>query len=295
MELRQLKYFLAVAEELNFTRAAQRLHMAQPPLSQQVKALEAELGFPLFRRTTRRVELTPAGEYLAHKVQHLFAEVDQTVSEAREIAAGARGIIRIGFVGTASYHIMPEIMAYAREELPDVRVVVEGELLTPQIEERLKQGALDLAVIRPPVTSSEIMVEELRRDPFQVALPENDPLAAEAGPLDIAGLRDRDFVSYPANAAAAISLYAAASETGFLPHVVHQADRTSTLLTLVGAGAGIAVVPAGSVSASRLPVRFRPLTGIPPIGLAVSVLEGTTDPLIGKFSEVIRRVITRKD
>lgn len=289
MELRQLKYFLAVAEELNFTRAAQRLHMAQPPLSQQVKALEDELGFALFRRTTRKVELTPAGRHFAGRVRDLGKELRNAVSEAASVANGARGVVRIGFVGTATYHLMPQVLACAQREFPEVKVEVEGELLTPQIEDRLKRRVLDLAVIRPPVSTGRISVELLREDPFEVAFAENDPLAGSTEPLDIADLRERSFVSYPADAAAAIAFYSACREAGFLPGVAHETDRMSTLLTLVGVGSGIAVVPAGSVPPAQFPVCFRSLTGIAPIGLAISGLKEAQNPLITRISGLLRR------
>lgn len=294
MELRQVRYFIMVAEELNFTRAAQRLHMAQPPLSQQIKALEAELGFPLLLRTTRHVELTAAGKFLNARFSDLLEELNRTVAEASEIASGARGVIRIGFVGSASYDVLNDVMAYMRKHLPDVRVHVESELLTPQIEDRLKRGELDMAIVRPPVTSGDLELEELRSDPFLLAVSSDDPLASSTEPVDLADLRDRIFVSYPANAAAAICFYAAARDAGFLPRVEHQADKTSTLLTLVGSGAGIAVVPAGSLAGSRFQVNLRPLTGIPPIGLSLCTIAGSKDPLVVQICGAIRSAVARQ-
>lgn len=295
MELRQLRYFLTVAQELNFTRAAEVLHMAQPPLSQQIKSLEQQVGFELFYRTTRRVDLTPAGAYLAERVRGVLNDLELVVEEARTIAAGAKGVVRIGFVGTATLSVMPEVLRFARQELPDVKVVVEGEMLTPEIEERLRRGLLDIAVIRPPVSSPDICVEVLREDRFQVAFSASDPFAAEDGPLDIADLRERGFVSYPANAAAAIMLYGACREAGFLPRIAHETDRMSTLMTLVSVGEGIAVVPAGSAPTAQFPVSFRELTGIPRIGLAISRLYGQTDLLVSNFSGMLRRMLGGAD
>lgn len=294
MELRQIRYFIMVAEELNFTRAAQRLHMAQPPLSHQIKTLELELGFALFHRTTRRVELTAAGRHLYGRLTGIGDELARAIEEASEIASGARGVVRVGFVGSASYDVLNDVMVYMREHLPDVRVQVESELLTPQIEDRLQRGELDMAIVRPPVTSGELELEELRSDKFLLAVPCDDPLATGTGPVDLAELRDRTFVSYPANAAAAISFYAAARDAGFLPRVAHQADKTSTLLALVGSGAGIAVVPAGSLGGTRFEVSLRPLNGIPPIGLSLCTMTGTLDPLVAHICEAIRRAVARQ-
>ncbi|MDO5670242.1 MAG: LysR substrate-binding domain-containing protein [Corynebacterium sp.] len=291
MEFRQIRYFLMVAEELNFTRAAERLHMAQPPLSQQIKALESELGFSLFSRTTRIVELTPAGRYLYERLPGIFDQTTRVVAEARDISTGARGVVRIGFVGSASYDVLIDVVKYLRHALPDIRVHVETELLTPHIEERLRRRELDLGIIRPPVTGEDTVLELLRKDPFVLAMPEDHPLSIDSGPIDMADLRDCDFVSYPANAAAAISLFAAAKKAGFMPRVAHQADKTSTLLTLVGAGAGIAAVPEGALDGARSEVVSRPLTGIEPIGLAVCTRRGSRNPIVKQISEAIRRAI----
>lgn len=292
MELRQLRYFLIVAEELNFTRAADRLHMAQPPLSQQIKALETELGVNLFHRTTRKVELTRAGEFFEEKIRDWQTELHGVIREARDIQAGFRGRVRIGFVGTATHYLMPQVLAGLKKQLPGIKVDVEGELLTPQIEDLLHRKKLDIAVIRPPVTSPEIEVEFLRSDKFEVCFSASDELAGTQEPLDIAELRSREFVSYPANSAAATAFYAACSKAGFLPNVVHETDRMSTLLTLVGVGAGIAVVPTGSGSPMRHPVKYRQIRDVPPIELAISKLVGQNSALIQEVSAVIRDELT---
>lgn len=267
--------------------------MAQPPLSQQIKALENELGIELFHRSTRKVELTKAGEFFQQKIRYWERELQGAIREAKDIHAGVSGRVRIGFVGTATYQLMPQVLTSLRKSLPNVRVDVEGELLTPQIEERLKNGKLDIAVIRPPVASSEIEVEVLRSDAFEVCFAASDGLAADDVPISIKDLRGREFVSYPANSAAAMSLYSACSEAGFLPNVVHETDRMSTLMAMVGVGAGIAVVPAGSASAGASEVRFRSVVDIPPIGLAISRLVDHESPLTKRVSGVIRNELSQ--
>src|SRR6185312_1916440 len=176
METRHLRYFVAVAEERHFGRAAERLHMAQPPLSQQIKQLEEQLGTPLLTRTTRRVDLTPAGEmFLAQDV--------------RTVGEGATGVLRIGFTGTATYRLMPGIVASARERMPGLQLNVQGEMLTPEMEEALAEGRLDVAVLRPPVRSDAVELKFLEQDRLSVALPENHRLAARAE-LDLSELAD---------------------------------------------------------------------------------------------------------
>ncbi|HXD28486.1 MAG TPA: LysR family transcriptional regulator, partial [Arthrobacter sp.] len=197
METRHLRYFVAVAEERHFGRAAARLHMAQPPLSQQIKQLEEQLGTPLLTRTTRRVDLTPAGEMFLGRARTLLAELEQLAQDVRTVGEGATGVLRIGFTGTATYRLMPGIVASARERMPGLQLNVQGEMLTPEMEEALAEGRLDVAVLRPPVRSDAVELKFLEQDRLSVALPENHRLAARAE-LDLSELADEPFICYPA-------------------------------------------------------------------------------------------------
>jgi hypothetical protein len=131
MELRRIQYFVAVAEESHFGRAAERLRMAQPPLSQQIKALEAEMGVTLFRRTTRKVELTAAGERFLPRARSILAAVDDAVTEAGQVADGMLGRIAIGFAGSATYDLLPSLVRVLRADLPGIELDIHGEMLTP--------------------------------------------------------------------------------------------------------------------------------------------------------------------
>ena len=193
MELRHLRYFVAVAEERHFGRAAERLHIAQPPLSQQIRRLETELGVTLLHRTTRSVEVAPAGEVLLARAKEVLAAVDDAVEDTRRAARGEFGRLAIGFTGSATYALLPRLAAALRSALPGVVLDLRGELLTPAQVARLLDGSLDLGVLRPPVRERALCVEVVRSDPLIAVLPEGHRLAAaDAVPLE--ELADEPFV-----------------------------------------------------------------------------------------------------
>src|ERR1700754_3252154 len=177
MELRHLRYFRAVAEELHFGRAAQRLHIAQPPLSQQIRQLEGELGVNLLTRSTRKVELTPAGAAYLKRAIAVLDAVDEAGRQARRIAEGIEGYLAIGCVGSATYSVLPRMVRALRDELPHVEIGIRGEMLAPAQLEALRAGDIDIALLRPPVDDAAIRVEVLRRDRLIAALPAEHPLA----------------------------------------------------------------------------------------------------------------------
>ncbi|HET7139360.1 MAG TPA: LysR substrate-binding domain-containing protein, partial [Arthrobacter sp.] len=256
METRHLKYFIAVAEERHFGRAAAKLHMAQPPLSQQIRQLEEQLGTPLLVRTTRKVELTPAGQVLLDRGRVVLRELEVLESDVRQVGEGATGVLRVGFTGTATYRLMPVIVQAARRSLPGLRITVQGEMLTPQMEAALEEGRLDAAVLRPPVHSAGIALKLLEQDQLVAALPADSPLA-EKGTLELAALSGEGFISYPGYSAVSSIFVDACRGAGFQPRVVQEAKETSTLLSLVAAGMGIALVPMTSRMFSFQGVAFR--------------------------------------
>lgn len=282
METRHLKYFIAVAEECHFGRAATRLHMAQPPLSQQIRQLEELLGTPLLVRTTRKVELTPAGELLLERGRRLLEELEALESDVAQVGAGATGVIRVGFTGTATYRLMPMIVQAARRELPGLRITVQGEMLTPQMESALEEGRLDVAVLRPPVRSDEISLKFLEQDQLVAALPADSELA-EHGTLDLQDLAAHKFIGYPSQSVVNMIFVEACRKAGFQPQMVQEAKETSTLLSLVAAGMGIALVPMTSRMFSFQGVVFRPLRNAPPVDLAVAWNRNSPTPLIRSF------------
>ena len=153
MEIRQLNYFIAVAEERHFGRAAKRLHMAQPPLSQQIRQLEDQLGVQLLNRTTRRVDLTAAGQLLLDRGRQIVNDVETLRADVYQVGKGATGVLRVGFSGSATYGVMPRIARLTKQVLPGLSLALNGEMLTPSMEAGLRNGTLDAALLRPPVAS----------------------------------------------------------------------------------------------------------------------------------------------
>src|ERR1700759_3984860 len=221
MELRRIQYFVAVAEETHFGRAAERLQMAQPPLSQQIKALEAEMGVTLFRRTTRKVELTAAGERFLSRARAILASVDEAVTEAAQVAAGRRGRIAIGFTGSATYDLLPSLVRVLRADLPGIELDIRGEMLTPDQVAALTDGTLDLGLLRPPGRSAAVEVHVLRRDPLIAVLPEHHPLAGR-GRVQLADLRDDPFITYPSRNRSVVheAVIDACQRAGFFPAAI---------------------------------------------------------------------------
>lgn len=292
MELRHLRYFLAVAEEKHFGRAADRLHMAQPPLSNQIKQLENELGTTLFERTTRKVELTDAGTLLMDRARQILADVDAAQSDVAEVGRGAAGVLRVGFSGTATYRLMPEIVRISQEQLPNVRVQVSGEMLTPQMELAMLENRLDAAILRPPVQSAEISLDELEQTPLVAALPLDHRLvAATEGdePISIERLAGEDVVSYPRSSSVASVVTELSRQAGFRPRIVQEATETSTLIALVGAGLGIAYVPGSASLPLHASIATRPLAEEITVGLGVAWKTENTSPLLTSFIRLARQ------
>jgi DNA-binding transcriptional LysR family regulator len=292
MELRHLRYFRAVAEELHFGRAAERLHIAQPPLSQQIRQLERELGVSLFTRSTRRVDLTAAGAaYLTRAVAVLDA-VDDAGQQARRIADGLEGHLVIGCVGSATYSLLPRLVRALRDELPHLEIGIRGEMLAPTQLDALRAGDVDLALLRPPVDDAAIRVEVLRRDRLIAALPAEHPLA-EGDRLHVGDLRGEDFIAHAGQGRSVMGglLAAICADAGFAPRIRHEVSETSTLVTLVAAGLGVAVVPAPTADLDLAGVTYRPLE---PASLGVDLVAAhmvdAPSPVIERALRVLRSV-----
>jgi len=290
MELRHLRYFVAVAEERHFGRAAERLHIAQPPLSQQIRRFEAELGEPLLYRTTRSVELSPAGAVLLERAREILAAVDSAIEDARRAARGEYGRLAIGFTGSSTYEMLPSLAVALRRELPGVVLDLRGELLTPAQVERLVAGTLDLGLLRPPVHERDLEIEVLRSEPLIAVLPESHRLAAaDAVPLD--ELASEPFVTYPSHFRSVLhdAVEDACAARGFKPLAAHEVSETATLVSFVAAGLGVSLVPA---SVGNMTVRgaiYRPLADdATRVELAVAWRRDDDRPVLSRALDVIR-------
>ena len=289
MELRHLRYFVAVAEERHFGRAAARLHMAQPPLSQQIRNLEAELGVVLLRRTTRRVDLTAAGEAYLARARAILADVDDAAAEAGRVAEGMVGRVVLGCVGSATYSLLPALARTLREELPGIDFAFRGEMLVPDQVAALIDGRIDLALLRPPVDEAALRVTTLRREGLIVALPEGHRLAARKR-LRVADLRDEDLVVHAGQGRSVMHglVTALCREAGFEPRVRHEVAETSTLVTFVAAGLGVALVPEPVAALGVAGATYRPLVGPSArIDLAAAVRADEDAPHVARALQVL--------
>lgn len=271
MEIRHLRSFVVLAEERHFGRAAARLHVAQPALSQQLRRLEHELGVTLLDRSTRRVDLTEAGRFLLGRARTLLTEVDRTTADLDALAAGLAGTVRLGFVGTATYDVLPPVARRVRAELPDVRLELHGELLGPALLDALVAGDLDLAVLRPGRSAPEgVVLRALRTEPLVAVLPAQHPLAgaAEVAVGDLAG---EPLVTHPSGHRSSMQprVLEVYRRVGLEPELI-EVGETGTLVAFVAAGLGVGLVPA-SVRALRLDgVAYVPLAGAERVPLALA-------------------------
>ncbi|QCB95904.1 LysR family transcriptional regulator [Arthrobacter sp. PAMC25564] len=286
MDIRQLNYFIAVAEERHFGRAAKRLHMAQPPLSQQIRQLEDQLGVRLLNRTTRRVDLTAAGQLLLDRGRQIVNDVATLQADVYQVGRGATGVLRVGFSGSATYGVMPRIARLARQLLPGLSLALHGEMLTPSMEAGLRDGTLDAALLRPPVASQDIDYRIVTREPLVVALPSFSALAVDR-PVAMHELQDQDFIAYPPESALSRTTSDLCRQAGFQPRITQVVGETSTMLAFVAAGGGVAVMPS-SVRAFQLEgVAYREIENVPAVELAVAWLRGHPSALLQNFLDVV--------
>jgi DNA-binding transcriptional LysR family regulator len=249
MELRHLRYFVAVAEELNFTRAAERLYIAQPPLSTQIRALEEELGVQLFERDKKRVYLTQAGRYFLDRARGILASVQAAKDEAHSAATGDVGKLTIGFTASS---ILTQALPLAIRRYQSIHPSVElkmMELASMHQLDAIHHRSLDLGVLRKPNVGvpTGVVIEEWYSAPLVAAVPQKHVLTKGKG-IHIGELKNVPLIVYPRDAG--IGLYwkvlDLCSKAGFRPSIMHEARDASTMIGLVASGLGVAVVPQGT-------------------------------------------------
>ncbi|MFC4946569.1 LysR family transcriptional regulator [Pseudonocardia sp. GCM10023141] len=291
MELRHLRSFAVLAEERHFGRAAARLHIAQPALSQQLRQLERETGTRLMDRSTRRVELTEAGRLLQDRAMEILAAVDRTSADLSLLAAGRAGRVRLGFVGTATYDVLPQVALRVRDELPDIELELRGELLGPALIDRLRAGELDIAVLRPgSAVIDDLEVLQLRDEPLVAVLPADHP-EARSNNLDLRGLDGMQLITHPSGHRSMMQplVVDACRRAGLDPRVL-EVGETGTLVVFVAAGLGFGLVPA-SVRALRIDgVAYVPLAGQQVIAPLVLAHRPEPAPAVGRVSALVAAV-----
>jgi DNA-binding transcriptional LysR family regulator len=258
MELRHLRYFQALAEELNFSRAADRMHIVQSALSRQIAALEQELGVRLFDRTSRGVQLTPAGRALKDRVESILPTLDEALDITRLTASGDIGRLEVGFIAAAMWSVLPAILTEHRRRYPHVlfrlhELPMAGEQLEPLLD-----GSLDVAFVRPIARFRTLKFQVLFREQFVAVLPETHPLAARET-IDLAELAGERFVlmSRTAYPEAHERFEQACLAAGFSPRILDEGDSPNALY-MVASGFGVALAPASAVQSGLPGIAFRP-------------------------------------
>jgi len=290
VELRQLRYFVAVAEELHFRRAAARLHISQPPLSQQIARLEEELGFTLLVRTRRRVELTPAGAAFLRDARSLLAELETAVSTARRVQCGEAGVLRVGFVGSALLSTVPGTVQRFRRTRPGVEIELRERSTTEQLR-ALQSGTIDVGLVRPPIdTDEDLRIEPVLRERTIAALGVGHPLT-ELRRIPLRRLAAQPLVLFPRAQAPGYHdlLIGRLAATGESPTVVQYAPEMLTIIGLVAAGIGVSPVPASIAHLALDGVAYRALNGAPDAELVAVTRAQDDSPLVRAFVTEARK------
>ncbi|MHA2787542.1 LysR family transcriptional regulator [Corynebacterium sp. S7] len=287
MEFRQLEAFLVVAEELHFGRAAERLHVAQSPLSRSIRALESELGVQLFDRTTRQVTLSIAGEAMVPHARIVLAEVQKCKEVARSAAGGETGVVSIGFGGASGYRALSHLVRTVGTAFPGIRLEPRPQVYSEHARELIETGEIDFGVVALPVGRS-IQAISVRDENIVVALPASHPLASSPS-IELPDLDGEPLVSYPAGHGSSVraqgmSLLAEASAS---PSRIYEATDPYSLLAMVGAGVGVALVVESTMMMSMRDVVYRPITNLEtaPMRIGLAWAKRNPNPSVAKVIE----------
>jgi len=287
VDLRDFEAFVAVAEELHFGRAAERLHISQPPLSSRIRQLERDLRVQLFDRNTRTVSLTDAGERLLGPARRVLNEVDAAQNVAASIATGDQGRVRIGFAGASSQRALPLLTGAVRSQYPGIELVLQSQTYVFTALELLLSRSLDLAFARLPIPQADLAWRVVEVEELICALPAGHPLAAQDS-IRLSQLHDEDFVSLPDNQGSILqsTMYSMCVTAGFRPRVVQIAPDSSTVLALVAAGAGVTITLSSVRPVQTVGITYRPLTNIRPSHMFATLAWRKADP-----SPALQRVL----
>jgi len=288
IELRHLRYFLVVAEELHFSRAAERLHIAQPPLSQMIRRLEHELGVTLFHRTRRHVALTEAGVVFREEAKRTLAQAEHAIRGVRRANKGELGRLVVGFIGSAVYSVLPPIVRRFREQYPDVDLTLQ-ELSTVQQMRALRDGSLQVGFLRPFKPELQLKCKVVLREPLVIALPERHRLSRHRK-LAMRLLADEPFIVFPRSLAPELydQVISLCQRARFTPRIVQEAMQLPTVVSLVAAGIGVAVIPASLQNIGRTGVSYRAIRETTPKAeLAVAWQPERLSPLTQSFLGVV--------
>jgi DNA-binding transcriptional LysR family regulator len=295
MELRTLRYFVTLAEELHFGRAAQRLAITQPPLSLAIRGLEDELGVRLFARTRRQVALTYAGAAFLQQAREILARAAAAVELARAADRGAVGQLTIGFMSASIYTLLPPVLRQFAAAHPGVRLELR-ELTLPQQAEALRRRDIQVGFVRPPVSDAELATVTLLEEPLVVALPSGHPLAQRRR-IAARQLANESFVLFQRAPGLVLHdlVLRFCLKQGFTPRVAQEASQSHAVVGLVSAGIGVALVPASAQEVRLRGVEFRRLAETtPPVGTALAWRHDDTSPVLAAFVKTARQVARRR-
>ncbi len=291
MELRHLRYFIAVAEELHFGRAAKRLHIAQPPLSQQIRQLEEEMEVQLFARTSRSVKLTPEGELFLVETRRLLAGLERAVDKARDMALGKQGSLAVGFMGPAALSLLPEALRVFRRDNPDVRLDLNTAASRDQLS-MLRTGRMDVAFVHARESDVEEFPSRLfLRESYVLAVPAGHRLANYAT-VSIDELQGEPMIFYPRHLMPHLfdNFIGCFNRAGFSPNIVQESNSEQSTIALVSAGLGCSMVPESSRQGHGQGVNYIPVREpLPPWEITMVWNPENEGPLLDRFFEVVER------
>ncbi|NPU83718.1 MAG: LysR family transcriptional regulator [Syntrophaceae bacterium] len=291
MELRHITSFIAVAEELHFGRAAKRLNISQPPLSQQIRQLEEEIGVRLFNRTRRRVEITAAGLVFLTEARRIMALTKEAVRQTIRADRGELGSLAIGFIGSANYSVLPRVILDFRKQYQDVEVSLT-EMNTSHQLEALRDDRIHVGFMRPPrgIENEGISVEPVFREPLVAAIPDHHPLKGET-PLPLRLLAKESFIMIPRQRGPGFfdSIIALCQQEGFSPHIVLEASQFHTVIGLVATGIGVSILPASMQRSRMKGVVFRTIAGGVETVLDMAWVTGNPSPVLRNFIDIARK------
>jgi DNA-binding transcriptional LysR family regulator len=294
IELRQLRYFVAVAEERHFGRAAARLHMTQPPLSQAIQALEADIGTPLFERTKRSVALTRAGAALLPEAQRLLQQASALPDLARRAASGESGLLTLSFVSTADYSVLPPLLREFREAHPQVHIDLREATTDVQLED-LQQGRIDAGLLIPPLTDkarAELEYMTVLSEPLVLAAPQGTRALRRKTSATLKEVADMPLIIFPRRIAPALhdAILGCFRDAGLTPRIGQEAIQMQTIVGLVSAGMGVALVPQSVSNLKRPGVEYKPLAGKgTPVETGLAWRRDNMSPVLKNFLELLRK------
>lgn len=297
MEIRQLKIFVAVAEELHFGRAAIRLHMAQPPLSQQIKQLEKDLGVQLFVRTTRAVMLTSAGEALLLHAKKVLGAVTEAELAAKAGGDGKYGRVRLGFAGAATRHLLPMLAREVKARHPNIELVLQGNLYANAAQEALAHDDIDLGFVRLPFNIPGLTYRAIEEETLLCLLPADHELAGKKA-ISVSELRDEAFVTFPRDAGSTLRTITnkVCWDAGFNPKVVQEAPDSYTIHAMVAAGQGVSIALSSTANINQPGVVYLPLIGqLPRLQTAIAWSSENASSALAAVIEVADEVFPKPE